>query len=42
VHEDARRVDVVRVDRADRQNVLLDLHDRNPRSHRHDRVEIAL
>ena len=28
--------------RADRQDVLLDLDDRHPRRHRHERVEIAL
>src|SRR5260370_18491146 len=42
VDEDAREVHVVGVDRADRQDVLLDLDDRHPRRHRHQRVEIAL
>ena len=36
------RVHIVGVDRAHRQDVLLDLDDRDPRRHRHDRVEVAL
>src|SRR5882762_5644287 len=42
MHEDPRQVHVVGVNRADRQDVLLDLDDRHPRRHRHQRVEIAL
>src|SRR5216684_4291420 len=42
VHVDAGQVHVVGVDRAARQDRLLDLDHGDPRRHRHQRVEIAL
>ena len=42
MHIDARQVHIVRIDPAARENRLLDLDDRDPSRHRHQRVEIAL
>ncbi len=42
VHEDAGGMDLVGIDRADRQNVLFDLDQGGARRHRHHGIEVAL
>jgi hypothetical protein len=42
MRENPCRMHVVGINRADREDVLLDLDDSHARRHRHDRVEIAL